>query len=372
MRSGPRCGRVEAGVSETEGAVTWSCDTERPEPPLPIPLPFGAREETAAHAVAHCIVEIGGSLLVSPRCSLRFFGLRNKSLKSRLRRRTPSPRRGEGGGEGSGLSICRSYPSRHRGARRLGQREAIADAEFGHQDARLGRVGLDLLAQLAHEDAQVVRVVDVRRAPHFLEQDTGGSPRCRRAGRGSAAAGIPSGSGSRARRRWSRSGRRDRSRAVRPAPPARPRSPALAGACAACARAKQLRHAERLDHVVVGAAFQQAHLLGLVRAHRQHDQRDARPGAQPLEHVGAVHVGQAEIEDDEIRRRERHRPHGFRAGLRLLHRRSRPAPARRAGSGGSGSRRRRRGRRARVQSSGSVSCWGVLGASGSLIAIVVP
>ena len=40
---------------------------------------------------------------------------------------------------------------------------------------------------------------------------------------------------------------------------------------------EQLRHAERLDHIVVGAAFQQAHLLGLIRAHGEHDQRHGRP-----------------------------------------------------------------------------------------------
>ena len=34
---------------------------------------------------------------------------------------------------------------------------------------------------------------------------------------------------------------------------------------------QQFGHAERLHHVIVGAEFEQAHLLGLVGAHRQHD-----------------------------------------------------------------------------------------------------
>ena len=54
---------------------------------------------------------------------------------------------------------------------RFRHRQPIADAELGQQDARLGRIVLDLLPQLAHEDAQIVRVVQVRRAPHFLEQE---------------------------------------------------------------------------------------------------------------------------------------------------------------------------------------------------------
>ena len=71
-----------------------------------------------------------------------------------------------------------------------------------------------------------------------------------------------------------------------------------------CAR-EQLRHAERLDHVIVGTILKQAHLLRLVRAHREHDHRHGRPAAQALEHFRAVHIGQAEIENDDVGRLER-------------------------------------------------------------------
>ena len=85
-------------------------------------------------------------------------------------------------------------------------------------------------------------------------------------------------------------------------------------------RARQeFGHAERLDHVIVGAEFEQPHLFGLAAAHRQHDQRHARPGPQPFQHLGAVHVGQAEIEDDQVGRLQRRRAQRLGAGLGLLH-----------------------------------------------------
>src|SRR4051812_26848258 len=48
--------------------------------------------------------------------------------------------------------------------------QAITDAEFGQENPRLGRVLLDLLPELAHEDAQIMGVVHVRRTPHLFEQ----------------------------------------------------------------------------------------------------------------------------------------------------------------------------------------------------------
>src|SRR2546430_8920506 len=44
-------------------------------------------------------------------------------------------------------------------------RQAISDAKLGQQNARPGRIDLDLFAQVAHHDAQVVRVVEMRGAP---------------------------------------------------------------------------------------------------------------------------------------------------------------------------------------------------------------
>ncbi len=65
---------------------------------------------------------------------------------------------------------------------------------------------------------------------------------------------------------------------------------------------QQFRHAEWLDDIVVGAQFEQLHLVGLARAHRQHDDRHVRPGADALHDFGAVHFRQAEIDNDEVDR----------------------------------------------------------------------
>ena len=48
--------------------------------------------------------------------------------------------------------------------------QTVAHAGLGAQEARIGRVGLQLVPQLRHVDAQVVPVLDVRRPPHLGEQ----------------------------------------------------------------------------------------------------------------------------------------------------------------------------------------------------------
>ena len=48
--------------------------------------------------------------------------------------------------------------------------QAVADAGLGEQVARLHRVGLELLAQLLHVHAQVVRVFRVRGSPDLGEE----------------------------------------------------------------------------------------------------------------------------------------------------------------------------------------------------------
>jgi len=77
----------------------------------------------------------------------------------------------------------------------------------------------------------------------------------------------------------------------------------VAAKCGFAAR-KQLRHAERLDDVIVRAGLEQPDLLVLVCDDRQNDDRDIRPRADPLEHLGAVEVWQVQVEDDEVRRAE--------------------------------------------------------------------
>jgi hypothetical protein len=64
---------------------------------------------------------------------------------------------------------------------------------------------------------------------------------------------------------------------------------------------QQLVHAERLGHVIVRARIQRGHLLALLAPRRQHDDRGGRPAAHAPDHVGAVHVRQAEVQDEHVR-----------------------------------------------------------------------
>ena len=63
---------------------------------------------------------------------------------------------------------------------------------------------------------------------------------------------------------------------------------------------EQLAGAERLGDVVVGAGVERRDLVPLLAPRREDDDRNGRPLAQPADHVEAVHVGQAEIEDDDV------------------------------------------------------------------------
>jgi hypothetical protein len=63
----------------------------------------------------------------------------------------------------------------------------------------------------------------------------------------------------------------------------------------------ELRRAERLDHVVVGARVEHGDDLGLVVAGRGDDDRDPADPPQHPQHRGAVDVGQPEVEDDDVR-----------------------------------------------------------------------
>src|SRR5262245_66455788 len=46
--------------------------------------------------------------------------------------------------------------------------QPITDSEFGQQNAWPGRIDLNLFAQFADDDAQVMRVIDVRTTPNLL------------------------------------------------------------------------------------------------------------------------------------------------------------------------------------------------------------
>ena len=64
---------------------------------------------------------------------------------------------------------------------------------------------------------------------------------------------------------------------------------------------QQLVHAERLRDVVVGAGVERGDLVALAAPRRQDDDRHLRPTAQPVDDVEAVHPGQAEVEQDDVR-----------------------------------------------------------------------
>ena len=64
---------------------------------------------------------------------------------------------------------------------------------------------------------------------------------------------------------------------------------------------QQLARAERLGQVVVGARVERPHLVAFLVARRDDEDRAREPGAQLADDVDAVEVGQAEVEDDEVR-----------------------------------------------------------------------
>jgi hypothetical protein len=63
----------------------------------------------------------------------------------------------------------------------------------------------------------------------------------------------------------------------------------------------QLLGRERLDHVVVGAEVEHPHHLVLVVPRGRHDHRHRADAADHPEHLGAVDVGQTEVEHDDVR-----------------------------------------------------------------------
>jgi len=64
---------------------------------------------------------------------------------------------------------------------------------------------------------------------------------------------------------------------------------------------EQLLTAERLRHVVVGAAAQSAHLVELARARGQHQHRHVAEVADPLERLPAVELRHRDVEHHEVR-----------------------------------------------------------------------
>jgi hypothetical protein len=65
---------------------------------------------------------------------------------------------------------------------------------------------------------------------------------------------------------------------------------------------QQFLHAERLGDVVVRTRVERLDLVGAVGPPGQHDDRCLRPAAQPGDHLDAVQVRQAQVEDHQVRR----------------------------------------------------------------------
>ena len=81
----------------------------------------------------------------------------------------------------------------------------------------------------------------------------------------------------------------------------------------------QFANPERLLDIIVGAEIERLDLLRLAIARGEHDHRRRRELADVAQHLLAVAVGQAEVEDDEIGRAGRRQPQGLSAGLGRLH-----------------------------------------------------
>ena len=64
---------------------------------------------------------------------------------------------------------------------------------------------------------------------------------------------------------------------------------------------QHLLEVERLGHIVVGAGVEALHLVAPAVARGEHQHRHGAAGAAPgLEHRDAVHLGQADVEDDRV------------------------------------------------------------------------
>ena len=65
---------------------------------------------------------------------------------------------------------------------------------------------------------------------------------------------------------------------------------------------EELAHREGLSQVVVGAGVQRADLVSVLRAGGDHDDGHLRPAADGLHHLDAVHVGKAQVKQDDVGR----------------------------------------------------------------------
>ena len=79
--------------------------------------------------------------------------------------------------------------------------------------------------------------------------------------------------------------------------------------------ARELHERKRLGQIVVGTGVERANLIRVLAARRDHDNRHARPSAYRLNHLDAIHVGQAQVEQHDARRLRRRSGNGGVSGL---------------------------------------------------------
>ncbi len=65
---------------------------------------------------------------------------------------------------------------------------------------------------------------------------------------------------------------------------------------------QQLFDAKRLGQIIIRALVQGQHLVAFAVAHRQHNDRRLGPLAQLFAHGEPIHIRQAQVEDDHVRR----------------------------------------------------------------------
>src|SRR5207247_1299696 len=164
------------------------------------------------------------------------------------------------------------------------------------------RLGSELVAEMRQVDAHVVGLVGVRRSPDVTKQLRVGDDLAR----------VPN-----ERRQELVLDRRQAHLPVAhehlPTQEIQPELPDLERRVVALVRGargvaerdpdpcEELARAEGLADVVVGAHVEGRHLVALLTARGQDDDRDVSPLAQPADHVDAVDVGQPEIDDDDVR-----------------------------------------------------------------------
>src|SRR5215207_4572982 len=147
-------------------------------------------------------------------------------------------------------------------------RKSISHAELSTQNARTARITLDLVPELSHEYAQIVRIVLVRQTPDFLQELLMGDHVAGMLGQRLQQAKLF--------RRQLNANIVDSGLAVGEIDGERTDANdgisgsrrGLSAQCSATASEK-LRHSEWLDHVIVRAKFEQADLLILARSDRE-------------------------------------------------------------------------------------------------------